>query len=50
MDPTLAEPVVQTTPAAQDLIGAASVMPGVEAAVKRVSELARYAPPLQAIN
>ena len=35
---------VHITAAAHNLIGAASVMPGVEAAAKRVSELARYAP------
>ena len=42
MDPTLAEPFVQTTPAAQDLIFAALRMPGVETAAKRVSETAKY--------
>ena len=44
-DPTLMGSNVQMTAAVQHLIGAASVMPGVEAAAKRVSELARYAPP-----
>jgi hypothetical protein len=42
VDQTLAEPVVQTTAAAHNLIGAAMAMPGVQAAAKRVTELVRY--------